>query len=162
MSFQVVFWYWWALAAVLLVFEMLLPGVVFLFVAVGAAVAGAVVLVAPGLSLELQLVIFAVGAVASAAALRPTLRRLQEGRTAEPTMNARGQSVVGRIVVLDTPILNGRGRVSVGDGSWSVTGPDMVSGARVRVTAVTGTAAFSVYSATKAAVRTGSRSGSGK
>ena len=138
MSFQVVFWYWWALAAVLLVFEMLLPGVVFLFVAVGAAVAGAVVLVAPGLSLELQLVIFAVGAVASAAALRPTLRRLQEGRTAEPTMNARGQSVVGRIVVLDTPILNGRGRINLGDGSWTVTGPDMVAGAKVRVKSVDG------------------------
>ena len=138
MSFQVVFWYWWALAAVLLVFEMLLPGVVFLFVAVGAAVAGAVVLVAPGLSLELQLVIFAVGAVASAAALRPTLRRLQEGRTAEPTMKARGQSLVGRIVVLDTPILNGRGRINLGDGSWTVTGPDMVAGAKVRVKSVDG------------------------
>ena len=138
MSFQVVFWYWWALAAVLLVFEMLLPGVVFLFVAVGAAVAGAVVLVAPGLSLELQLVIFAVGAVASAAALRPTLRRLQESRTAEPTMNARGQSLVGRTVVLDTPILNGRGRINLGDGSWTVTGPDMVAGAKVRVKSVDG------------------------
>lgn len=138
MSFQVVFWYWWALAAVLLIFEMLLPGVVFLFVSVGAAVAGAVVLVAPGLSLELQLVIFAVGAVASAAALRPTLRRLQESRTAEPTMNARGQSLVGRTVVLDTPILNGRGRIKLGDGSWTVTGPDMVAGAKVRVKSVDG------------------------
>ena len=35
--------------------------------------------------------------------------------------------------------LNGRGRVKVGDGSWTVTGPDMVAGARVRVTAVNGT-----------------------
>ncbi|NDH64060.1 MAG: NfeD family protein, partial [Alphaproteobacteria bacterium] len=60
MSFQVVFWYWWALAAVLLVFEMLLPGVVFLFLAAGALAAGAVLLASPGLSLELQLVIFAV------------------------------------------------------------------------------------------------------
>ena len=39
--FKVVFWYWWALAAVLLVCEMMLPGVVFLFLAIGAAVAGA-------------------------------------------------------------------------------------------------------------------------
>ena len=36
MSFTIVFWYWWALAAVLLVFEMMLPGVVFMFLAIGA------------------------------------------------------------------------------------------------------------------------------
>ncbi len=138
MSFQVVFWYWWALAAVLLVFEMLLPGVVFLFLAVGALASGAVLLAAPGLSLELQLVIFAVGAVASAVALRPTLRRLQQSRTAEPSMNARGESLVGKIVVLDAPILDGRGRIKLGDGSWSVTGPDMAAGAKVRVRGVDG------------------------
>ena len=138
MSFQVVFWYWWALAAVLLVFEMLLPGVVFLFLAIGALASGAVLLAAPGLSLELQLVIFAVVAVASAVALRPTLRRLQQSRTAEPSMNARGESLVGKIVVLDAPILNGRGRIKLGDGSWSVTGPDMAAGAKVRVRGVDG------------------------
>ncbi|MDP1749370.1 MAG: NfeD family protein, partial [Reyranella sp.] len=138
MSFQVVFWYWWALAAVLLVFEMLLPGVVFLFLAVGALASGAVLLAAPALSLELQLVIFAVVAVASAVALRPTLRRLQQSRTSEPSMNARGESLVGKIVVLDAPILNGRGRIKLGDGSWSVTGPDMVAGAKVRVRGVDG------------------------
>ena len=30
-----------------------------------------------------------------------------------------------KIIVLDAPILNGRARVKVGDGSWTVTGPDM-------------------------------------
>ena len=65
-GFKIVFWYWWALAAVLLVFEMLLPGVVFLFLAIGAAAAGFVLLVVSDLSLELQLVLFAVVAVASA------------------------------------------------------------------------------------------------
>ena len=33
---KIVFWYWWALGAVLLIFEMLLPGVVFMFLAIGA------------------------------------------------------------------------------------------------------------------------------
>ena len=32
--FKILFWYWWALAAVLLVCEMLLPGVLFLFIAI--------------------------------------------------------------------------------------------------------------------------------
>jgi len=138
-GFKIIFWYWWALAAVLLIFEMMLPGVVFLFLAIGAAAAGAVLLVAVDLSLELQLVIFAVVAVASAIALRPTLRRLQSRDTPPNTLNARGDSLVGKTIVLDAPILGGQGRVKLGDGSWSVTGPDMAAGSRVRVAAVNGT-----------------------
>jgi len=137
-AFKIVFWYWWALAAVLLVFEMMLPGVVFLFLAMGAAAAGLFLLVATELSLEMQLAVFAVIAVVSAVALRPLLHRLQT-RTGESNLNARGDSLIGKTIVLDAPILAGRGRVKLGDGSWTVVGPDMVAGARVRVAAVDGT-----------------------
>jgi membrane protein implicated in regulation of membrane protease activity len=138
MSFTIVFWYWWALAAVLLICEMMLPGVVFLFLAIGAAVAGLLLLVVADTSLEIQLVAFAVIAVASAVGLRPLLRGMQT-RTDDPNLNARGDSLIGKVLVLDEPILNGRGRVKLGDGSWTVTGPDMVRGARVRVAGVDGT-----------------------
>lgn len=137
-TFKIVFWYWWALAAVFLIFEMMLPGVVFLFLATGAAVAGLFVLVAADLSLELQLAVFAVIAVVSAVALRPLLHRLQK-RSVEGSLNARGESLVGKTIVLDAPILDGRGRVKLGDGSWTVVGPDMVAGAHVRIAAVDGT-----------------------
>jgi membrane protein implicated in regulation of membrane protease activity len=136
---KIVFWYWWALAAVLLVFEMLLPGVVFMFLAIGAAASGALLLISSDSSLELQLAVFAVFAVASAVALRPTLKRLQQHRGAEPNLNARGDAMVGKTFVLDQPILAGRGRIVLGDGSWIVTGPDMAAGAKVRVAAVSGT-----------------------
>jgi len=135
-TFRIVFWYWWSLAAVLLVCEMMLPGVVFLFLAIGAAVAGAVLLIAADVSLEIQLLVFAIVSVASAIGLRRYLRGLQRPST---TLNARGQSLVGQTFVLDQPILGGRGRIKLGDGSWSVTGPDMVAGARIRVAAVDGT-----------------------
>jgi membrane protein implicated in regulation of membrane protease activity len=136
--FKVIFWYWWALAAALLVAEMLLPGVVFLFLAVGAFVSGLALLVAPGSPLELQLAVFAVFSVLSAVGLRPYLKSLQH-KSADATLNARGQALVGKEFVLDQPILAGRGRVKLGDGSWIVTGPDMVAGAKVRVAAVNGT-----------------------
>jgi membrane protein implicated in regulation of membrane protease activity len=135
---KILFWYWWALAAVLLVFEMLLPGVVFLFLAIGAAVAGVALMVVSGLALELQLAVFAIVAVLSAVALRPYFKRLGN-KTADATLNARGAALVGQVFVLDQPILAGRGRVKLGDGSWIVTGPDMVAGAKVRVAAVNGT-----------------------
>ena len=136
--FKIVFWYWWALAAVLLVCEMMLPGVVFLFLAIGAAVAGAAAADRSGPV-----------ARTSARRLRDRLGRsrrsacgatcsgLQPGR---PTvLNARGEALVGKMFVLDQPILAGRGRIKLGDGSWIVTGPDMVAGAKVRVAAVSGT-----------------------
>ena len=138
--FKIVFWYWWAAAAVLLVLEMILPGVVFMFLAIGAAAAGLFLLVVSDLSLELQLLTFAVISVVSAIGLRRPLRRLQHvDNPPTSTLNARGDALIGRIIVLDEPILNGRGRVSLGDGSWSVTGPDMVKGAKVRVKSVSGT-----------------------
>jgi membrane protein implicated in regulation of membrane protease activity len=130
--FKILFWYWWALAAVLLICEMLLPGVVFLFIAIGAAVTGLIVLIASGAALEFQLVVFAIVSVVSAVALRPYFKRLQS-RTADATLNARGEALVGREFILDQPILAGRGRIKLGDGSWIVTGPDMVAGAKVRV-----------------------------
>ena len=134
--FKVLFWYWWALAAVLLVCEMLLPGVVFLFLAIGAAASGLLLLISADLSLEAQLVVFAIVAVVSAVGLRGYLRGLQPKGS---TLNARGEALVGQTFVLDQPILGGRGRIRLGDGSWSVTGPDMVAGAKVRVAAVSGT-----------------------
>ena len=138
--FKLVFWYWWAVAAVLLVFEMMLPGVVFLFLAIGAAAAGLFLLIVSDLSIELQLLTFAVISVVAAVGLRRTLRRLQHAdNPPTSTLNARGEALVGRVIVLDEPILNGRGRVILGDGSWSVTGPDMVKGAKVRVKSVNGT-----------------------
>ena len=138
MSFKIIFWYWWALAAVLLVFEMMLPGIVFLFLSIGALASGALLLIVADLSLELQLVVFAIVSVASAVLLRPALRRMQQGRPADANLNARGDSLVGKTIVLDTPILGGQGRVKLGDGSWTVTGPDMAAGSRVRVAAING------------------------
>ncbi|MBL0901379.1 MAG: NfeD family protein [Reyranella sp.] len=136
---RVLFWYWWALGAVFLVLEMLLPGVVFLFLAIGTVAAGLVLLVEPGLSIELQLLTFAVVSVVAAVGLRKTLRRLQYIDAKPNSLNARGDALVGQTLVLDSAILNGRGRITLGDGSWSVTGPDMVKGTRVRVAAVQGT-----------------------
>lgn len=138
MMFKVVFWYWWALAAVLLVFEMLVPGTAFMFLAIGAAASGFALLIFADLSLEIQLGIFAIVGVVSAVALRPFLKGLQI-RTANPMLNTRGEALVGKVFVLDQPILGGRGRIKLGDGSWSITGPDMVAGAKVRVKAVSGT-----------------------
>lgn len=133
----IVFWWWWVAAAVLLVCELALPGVIFLFLAIGAALVGLVLLIWPATGLEIQLLIFAVTSVAAALVLRPVLaQRLQT--KAHATLNARAAALIGRVVTLDEPIINGHGRARIGDGSWIVRGPDMVAGAEVRVVSVEG------------------------
>ena len=72
--------------------------------------------------------IFAVVSVVSAVGLRRTLAPAAARRRRRPDPQRPGRRLVGRIIVLDAPILNGRGRVMLGDGSWTVTGPDMVGG----------------------------------
>ena len=56
----------------------------------------------------------------------------------QPLLNRRAEQLVGRVVPLDGPMLNGRGRVKIGDAFWTVEGPDLPSGTPVRIHSVNG------------------------
>ena len=59
----------------------------------------------------------------------------------EPALNRRGVQLVGETVVVAEPILKGgRGTVRAGDSIWVAEGCEAAAGARVRITAVRGTA----------------------
>jgi membrane protein implicated in regulation of membrane protease activity len=47
--------------------------------------------------------------------------------------------MVGRRVVVVEAIVNGRGKVKVGDGQWLVEGPDVAVGSEVEIVSVQGT-----------------------
>jgi len=55
-------------------------------------------------------------------------------------LNRRGARMIGQRYVLETAIVNGRGKARVGDGQWLVEGPDLPSGTTVEVIGVEGTA----------------------
>ena len=131
------FWWWWVAAAVLMVCELALPGVLFLFLAIGAAFVGLLLLLWPSMAFEVELLVFAVTSVIAALLLRPVIATRLKGK-AHATLNARAAALVGQIVKLEEPIISGRGRARVGDGSWAVRGPDMVAGAEVRIIGVEG------------------------
>ncbi len=131
------YWDWFIAALVLVILEILAPGVVFMWLGISAGVVGAVVFMAPELDWKWQFTLFAVLAVVSIVASR----LYQKGRpraTDHPALNRRGAKYVGRDFVLDTAITGGHGRMRVDDGTWRVEGPDLPAGARVRVTAVAG------------------------
>jgi len=132
---MVSFWQWWILAGVLLVAELTAPGVFFLWVAFGAAIAGVLALLAPSLSWEIEGLVMAVVAVVSAL----YGRRFYDPRrrpSDDPLLNRRASRAIGRVLTLETPIVNGTGRVKVGGSHWTVSGPDLPAGANVRVVGV--------------------------
>jgi membrane protein implicated in regulation of membrane protease activity len=132
------FWHWWALGGLLAIVEIFAPGCMFLWIGVAAGLVGCLLLVWPGLALPGQILAFAILSVATVVAWR----RLQKARPAksdQPNLNRRGAQHVGQRGALIVPIVNGRGRIRLGDSSWSVTGPDLPAGVAVEVTGTEGT-----------------------
>jgi membrane protein implicated in regulation of membrane protease activity len=130
---------WWLLALVLIAAEIVMPGYFMLWIGIAAGIMGVVTFVAPALSPLVQAIVFALLAVASCAVYWRFLRPLAEHRDDQPLLNRRGQRMVGRRVVVVEPIVNGRGKVKVGDGAWLAEGPDVDAGTEVEVVSVDGT-----------------------
>ncbi|MCG8548248.1 MAG: NfeD family protein, partial [Alphaproteobacteria bacterium] len=84
--------------------------------------------------------IFAVLSVVAITASRLWLRR-HPITTDDSTLNRRGSQYVGRVVTLDQPLVDGAGKVRIGDTFWRVATPDnsdLAAGVQVRITGVDG------------------------
>lgn len=133
-------WAWWVLGIVLLILEVLMPGVFLVWIGIAAIVTGALSLLLWEQAFwawQVQWLVFAVLSLVAAL----IGRRIVSARgqvTDQPHLNQRGQSLVGRTATLEQPITEGRGRIRLDDTMWSVQGPDLPVGARVRVTASNG------------------------
>jgi membrane protein implicated in regulation of membrane protease activity len=134
---------WWLLALVLIAAEMIAPGYFLLWIGIAAGVMGVVTLVVPGLPALAQAITFALLSIAACLVYWKFVRPLAEQRNDQPLLNQRGQRMVGRRVIVVEAIVNGRGKVGVGDGQWLAEGPDMPAGSEVEIVALQG-ATFSV------------------
>jgi membrane protein implicated in regulation of membrane protease activity len=131
-------WNWLILAAVLLALEMVIPGVHFLWFGLAATVIGIVAL-AIGIAWPWQVLAFV---LLSVLVLLGVQRLVWPDAAISdlPDLNVRGQQYVGRSVVVEQAIENGRGKVRVGDTLWFAEGPDAPAGTWVTVTGSRGTA----------------------
>ncbi len=138
---NLLFWYWWAFAALLVVVEIFAPGFVFLWLAASAFLTGLLLWAVPDLAWQWQLLSFTGLGLVTVAGWLWAQRRFAPLRGAgeAPALNRRGEQLLGREFELLEPIEGGRGRLRVGDTVWPVTGPDLPAGTRVRVTGVEGT-----------------------
>lgn len=130
-------YFWWSMGGLLLLAEMLVPGASLLWLGIAALAMGAVMMLFPHLSLLVQVLVFgAFAAMAVGVYLR--FFRMREPKTDRPLLNKRAAQLIGREFVLSEAIELGRGKLKIGDALWTVEGPDLSAGDRVRVIATDG------------------------
>ena len=130
-------WFWWGLALALLAAEALAPGAFMLWLGFAAAGTGLIAMMAP-MPVDAQWMLFAVLSLLSVLIGWQLRRRHPPGETDRPLLNRRGAQLVGQVHVLESAIVDGRGRMKIGDAYWTALGPDLPAGTRVRVLAADG------------------------
>jgi inner membrane protein len=130
-------WSWLILGLVLIGLEIVAPGIFLIWLGIAAILTGCLDY---GLDLSWQVasVTFAGLALVSVLAGRALTRPRGED---DPSLNRRGEALVGRRFALDQPIVSGEGRIRVDDTVWRVVGPDLPAGTAVRVLRIEGATA---------------------
>jgi inner membrane protein len=132
---------WWGLAivsAALGLAELHLPGAYLIWIALGAALTAAVE-AAFGLSAEGQIVVLLAASALSCLAGFFVYGKIGRHRSASDALNRRDLTMIGQAGVLCAPVVNGQGKVRIGDTVWLAEGPDLPDGTPVLVKSVRAT-----------------------
>jgi inner membrane protein len=129
--------FWIAAGLVLIGIETIAPGFFLLWLGLAAIATGltGMIIIMGWQGAALAFVLFALISVGFGWKL--TRSRLQNPQQS-PDLNNRGNAMIGRQFVLDRPLIGGEGQIKVGDSVWRIIGPDMVTGASVRVVSIEG------------------------
>lgn len=139
------YWYWAVIALACLGLEMALPGVAFLWIAVGAFILCGMALLFPIFGLGLQLIIFSVMSTVLVYISHKYIKK-NDIASDRPHLSNKSAQYIGNFYDLIEPIENGIGKIKAGDSLWRVEGEDMPTGTRVVVTGCKG-ATFTVEKA---------------
>ena len=127
---------WFSLGMLLLIAEVVIPGIFLMWFGLAALLTGVIDWLIPGLSWQIQALAFAVLSVGLVFGVRPYIGLELNKETDRPDLNRRLYSLIGEVTTLTRPIQNGHGEVKIGDTLWRVTGPDLPKGTRVKVVGV--------------------------
>ncbi|AQT46742.1 NfeD family protein [Bartonella choladocola] len=130
-------WNWVVLGFILLLLELIFPGVFFVWFGLGALLTALVSLLFYHLpwvaSWEMEVIFFLIFSIIMVLIGRNFFRRDRE--TDEPLLNRRTDQIIGKRVVLEEPVRDGKGRIRVDDTIWRIKGPDLPEGTEVKVIA---------------------------
>ena len=130
-------WFWLIVGTLLLVGEMLIPGIYMLWIGVAAIMTALIVSLFSDMSFMWQALVFAALGLIFILVTRRYLK-LNPLETDNSELNRRGARHLGKVYTLVDAIEDGTGRVKIGDTLWTVNGPDLPSGDRVRIVQVEG------------------------
>ncbi len=129
-------WFWLSLGLVLGVAEMVAPGFFLMWLGLAALIVGGLDYFLP-ITVAYQVAMFATLSVVTVFAGKKFLHD-NPIATEDADLNNRGARLTGEIVTVAEAIVNGHGRVKVGDSVWSARGVDAEIGARVKVVGADG------------------------
>ena len=129
-------WFWLSLGLALGVAEMVAPGFFLMWLGLAAIIVGVLDYFLP-IAVPFQVAMFAILSVLTVFAGKKFLQDNPIEST-DPKLNDRGARLTGEIVEVVEALIDGNGRVKVGDSVWSARGTDAAIGVRVRVTGADG------------------------
>ncbi len=124
-------WFWLSVGVLLAAAETLIPGVFLIWLALAAIITGLVAAVAP-MGFAVQMFVFAIVSVVTVYIARKYMKD-NPIVSDDPLLNDRTARLIGEVVVVTEAIVNGKGRVKIGDGEWNVKGPETLTNGRVRI-----------------------------
>lgn len=125
-------WHWLVVGAVLLIAEVVVSGGFLLWIGLSAVLVSFVVWLFPGLTWGTQMMLFGFLALTASIIWWAFLRKYPI-HTDDPKLNRRSEQYVGREFELIEPIHNSRGKIKVDGTVWTVTGPELAQGIRVKI-----------------------------
>jgi len=133
---QFEFWHWWALGLVLVVIEGMVPAGVFASMAIASGIVGAIFLIDPETSWQMQLGVFASITLVLTLIFSKIIARRKAALTESGEFTA--HEMKGKEFELERPIQTGFGDMEIDGFHWSLKGPDAAAGTKVRVIGVDG------------------------
>ena len=130
-------WFWWIVAGVLLLLELMTPGVFSMWLAFAAASVG-ITDYFIDLSWQLELLAFAGFSLVYVYLARPWYSKSKLQNSDQPNLNQRIYGFVGKSFVLANPSSMARANSILKEPAGTCLGPNLAKGATVRVTAVEG------------------------
>lgn len=125
-------WQWMCAGIGFLSFELMFPGIFMLWFGISGLVTAALVYIF-GFSGALAIALFlGIGIAISFYSYK------YQKKQAKFLVNNVKNMMIGKILTLQDPLKNGHGRAKIGDSHWTLTGPDLPAGSKVKVVEVSG------------------------
>lgn len=133
------YWIWFALAGILLVFEMLTFSIYALWIAIGAGLTGLLALFFPMLDRLAEVFIFSGFACCGLAIGYVFFRSNKIQHTDDNVLNQRGNQYIGQIYTLEENVVDSRAHLKIADTLWRIEcDQDLLKGSKVEVVSVNG------------------------